>query len=80
MAEGTQSGKLLRVRGKGVTPVRTTMKGDLICRIMVETPVNLTREQKDLLRQFQDTLDGDSKHHQSPKKKSFFEKLGDLFD
>ena len=80
VAEGTQSGKLLRVRGKGVTPVRTTMKGDLICRIMVETPVNLTREQKDLLRQFQDTLDGDSKHHQSPKKKSFFEKLGDLFD
>ncbi|MCC3309013.1 molecular chaperone DnaJ [Psychrobacter sanguinis] len=80
VAEGTQSGKFLRVRGKGVTPVRTTMKGDLICRIMVETPVNLTREQKDLLRQFQDTLDGDSKHHQSPKKKSFFEKLGDLFD
>ncbi|MDY3305562.1 molecular chaperone DnaJ [Psychrobacter sanguinis] len=80
VAEGTQSGKLLRVRGKGVTPVRTTMKGDLICRIMVETPVNLTREQKDLLRQFQDTLDGDRKHHQSPKKKSFFEKLGDLFD
>lgn len=80
VAEGTQSGKLLRVRGKGVTPVRTTMKGDLICRIMAETPVNLTREQKDLLRQFQDTLDGDSKHHQSPKKKSFFEKLGDLFD
>lgn len=80
VAEGTQSGKLLRVRGKGVTPVRTTMKGDLICRIMVETPVNLNREQKELLRQFQDTLDGDSKHDQSPKKKSFFDKLGDLFD
>lgn len=80
VAEGTQSGKLLRVRGKGVTPVRTSMKGDLICRIMVETPVNLNREQKELLRQFQDTLDGDHKHAQSPKKKSFFEKLGDLFD
>lgn len=80
VAEGTQSGKLLRVRGKGVTPVRTSMRGDLICRIMVETPVNLTREQKELLRQFQDTLDGDHKHDQSPKKKSFFEKLGDLFD
>ncbi len=80
VAEGTQSGKLLRVRGKGVIPVRTTMRGDLICRIMVETPVNLNREQKELLRQFQDTLDGDSKHAQSPKKKSFFEKLGDLFD
>ena len=84
VAEGTQSGKLLRVRGKGVTPVRTSMKGDLICRIMVETPVNLNREQKELLRQFQETLDhldGDSNQgHQSPKKKSFFEKLGDLFD
>lgn len=80
VSEGTQSGKLLRVRGKGVTPVRTSMKGDLICRVLVETPVNLTREQKDLLKQFQDTLDGDGKHDQSPKKKSFFEKLGDLFD
>ncbi|MFZ3075374.1 MAG: DnaJ C-terminal domain-containing protein, partial [Psychrobacter glacincola] len=80
VAEGTQSGKLLRVRGRGVTPVRTTMKGDLICRVVIETPVNLTREQKDLLRQFQDTLDGDSKHQQSPHKKSFFKKIGDLFD
>ena len=80
VAEGTQSGKLLRVRGKGVTPVRTTMKGDLICRVVIETPVNLTREQKDLLRQFQDTLDGDSKHQQSPHKKSFFKKIGDLVD
>ena len=80
VAEGTQSGKLLRVRGKGVTPVRTTMKGDLICRVVIETPVNLTREQKDLLRQFQDTLDGDSKHQQSPHKKSFFKKIGELFD
>ncbi|GAF55742.1 LOW QUALITY PROTEIN: chaperone protein DnaJ [Psychrobacter sp. JCM 18901] len=80
VAEGTQSGKLLRVRGKGVTPVRTTMKGDLICRVVIETPVNLTREQKDLLRQFQDTLDDDSKHQQSPHKKSFFKKIGDLFD
>lgn len=80
IAEGTQSGKQLRVRGKGVTPVRTTMRGDLICRIVVETPVNLNREQKDLLRQLQDTLDGDEKHHQSPRKKSFFEKLGDLFE
>lgn len=84
VSEGTQSGKLLRVRGKGVTPVRTSMKGDLICRIMVETPVNLTYEQKELLKQFQETLDkhdsDNPPHQQSPKKKSFFEKLGDLFD
>ncbi len=80
ISEGTQSGKLLRVRGKGVTPVRTSMRGDLICRVVIETPVNLTREQKDLLRQFQDTLDGDSNHKQSPHKKSFFKKLGEFFD
>ncbi len=80
IAEGTQSGKLLRVRGKGVSPVRTTMKGDLICRVIVETPINLNKEQKELLRQFQNTLDGDNKHSQSPQKKSFFDKLADLFD
>ena len=56
------------------------MRGDLICRVVIETPVNLTREQKDLLRQFQDTLDGDSNHKQSPHKKSFFKKLGEFFD
>ncbi|PIE47766.1 MAG: molecular chaperone DnaJ [Gammaproteobacteria bacterium] len=80
VAAGTQSGKLLRVRGKGVTPVRTSMKGDLICRVIVETPINLNKEQKELLKQFQDSLDGDNSHHQSPQKKSFFDKLGDLFD
>ncbi|MBS9779961.1 MAG: molecular chaperone DnaJ [Moraxellaceae bacterium] len=80
VAEGTQSGKLLRVRGKGVSPVRTSMKGDLICRILVETPVNLDKEQKELLRKFQSTLDGDNKHSQSPQKKSFFDKLADWFD
>lgn len=80
VAEGTQSGKMLRVRGKGGTPVKTTMKGDLICRIIVETPVNLNQEQIELLRKFQDTLDGDGHHQQSPHKKSFFKKIGELFD
>lgn len=60
VAEGTQSGKLLRVRGKGVTTVRTGMQGDLICRIIVETPTNLSHEQKELLRQFQASLNKDN--------------------
>ena len=38
VAEGTQSGKLLRIRGKGVTTVQGRMQGDLICRILVQTP------------------------------------------
>ncbi len=80
IAEGTQSGKLLRVRGKGVPTVHNSLKGDLICRVIVETPINLSHEQKELLRQFAATLDGDKNSGHSPKKKSFFDKLGDLFD
>ena len=75
IAEGTQSGKLLRVRGKGVTTVRGGMQGDLICRVIVKTPTNLTGEQKALLEQFAKTL-GDDNHADS-KKKGFFDKLKD---
>jgi molecular chaperone DnaJ len=75
--EGTQTGKLFRLRGKGVKPVRTSMVGDLLCRVVVETPVNLTGRQKELLRELQATLDGD--HKQSPNKKSFFDRLGEMF-
>lgn len=82
VAEGTQSGKLLRVRGKGVTTVQGRMQGDLICRILVQTPVNLTSEQKDLLRQLQGTLS--TENSSEPKKKGFFDKIKDdvkdLFD
>ncbi|MFB6348515.1 molecular chaperone DnaJ [Moraxella sp. ZJ142] len=82
IAEGTQSGKLLRVRGKGVTTVQGRMLGDLICRIIVQTPVNLTSEQRDLLRQLQGTLSSDNQGE--AKKKGFFDKIKDdvkdLFD
>ncbi len=52
--EGTQTGKMFRLRGKGVKPVRTSMQGDLLCRIVVETPVNLTARQRELLKELQD--------------------------
>lgn len=86
IAEGTQNGKLLRVRGKGVPTVREpNYKGDLICRIIVETPVNLSPEQKELLRQFEATLDkeknlGGSSGSGEQKKKGFFDKLKDKFE
>jgi molecular chaperone DnaJ len=54
--EGTQSGKDFRLRGLGVKPVRGGPAGDLLCRIMVETPVHLTKKQKDLLREFGESL------------------------
>jgi molecular chaperone DnaJ len=79
---GTQTGKMFRVRGKGVKPVRGGVIGDLICRVTVETPVNLTERQKELLREFESSMqEGGSRH--SPQShswldsvKSFIDKIG----
>jgi len=76
----TQTGRLFRLRGKGVTPVRGGPAGDLLCRVVVETPVNLTRRQKELLQEFQKTLDGSSGTHHAPKKASWFERVKNFFD
>lgn len=79
---GTQAGKMFRMRGKGVKPVRGGPVGDLICRVSVETPVNLTDKQKELMRQLDETMQAGGKKH-SPKSttwmngvKSFFEGMG----
>ena len=71
---------MFRLRGKGVAPVRGGGPGDLMCRVTVETPVNLSKKQKDILREFQKTLekDGDKKH--APKKHSWFEGVKSFFD
>lgn len=74
--EGTQTGKLFRLRGKGVRPVRSSMVGDLLCRIVVETPVNLNSRQRELLKELQASFDGEDSAS-SPKKKSFFDRLFD---
>ncbi len=75
----TQTGKLFRLRGKGVTPVRGGPAGDLMCKVAVETPVNLTERQKTLLREFQTSVsDGGEKH--SPKGSSWFKGVKDFFD
>ncbi len=72
--EGTQSHKMFRIKGKGVIPgpVHTTMKGDLYCRVIAETPMNLNSHQKDLLRQLQESM---GEHQRPAEKKSFFDKL-----
>lgn len=75
----TQSGKVFRLRGKGVRSVRTSGKGDLLCRAMVETPVNLTRQQKDLLREFDRAMNEDGKQH-SPKAYSWLDGVKKFFD
>lgn len=71
----TQSGKVFRLRGKGVKSVRGGITGDLLCRVQVETPVNLNSSQKELLQEFQASMKGE-KH--SPKKKSWLDGVTDF--
>jgi molecular chaperone DnaJ len=78
----TQSGKVFRLRGKGVKPVRSREPGDLFCRVEVETPVNLTGEQKRLLEAFNEALLAGGDRHRPRSTswldgvKRFFEKMG----
>ena len=75
----TQTGKVFRLRGKGVTPVRGGGIGDLLCKINVETPVNLNDHQKRLLKDFKQSLgEGGAKH--SPRETSWFQGVKDFFD
>lgn len=74
----TQSGRLLRLRGKGVKPVRGGATGDLLCRIEVETPVNLDREQKELLRQLDTALRAGGTRH-VPRERSWFDGVKRFF-
>jgi molecular chaperone DnaJ len=75
----TQSGKLFRLRGKGVQSAHSGRQGDLFCRVVVETPINLSSEQKDLLRQFAASLtQGGNKHN--PKSKSWFDGVKRFFE
>ncbi len=75
----SQSGKMFRLRGKGVRSVRGSSKGDLLCRIVVETPVNLNKTQKELLRQFDQAMHNDSKKH-SPRASSWLDGVKSFFD
>ncbi len=76
--EGTQNGKRLRIKGKGMKSVRSSLVGDLYCHVVVETPVNLTERQKELLREFENIATPD--RSQTPKQKSFLDKLKNMFD
>jgi molecular chaperone DnaJ len=75
----TQTGKLFRLRGKGVKPVRGGTTGDLLCRVEVETPVHLTKRQKELLSELQETMEGSGKKN-SPRQNSWFEGVKSFFD
>ncbi len=75
----TQSGNLFRMRGKGVKPVRGGPVGDLLCRVSVETPVKLSSKQKDLLREFDESIKSDGKQH-SPQSDSWLDRVKRFID
>ena len=76
----TQTGKVFRLRDKGVKSVRSRRPGDLYCKAVVETPVNLTTEQRTLLEQFEATFVGDGARKHSPKSSTFLDGVKGFWD
>lgn len=76
----TQTGKIFRMKGKGVKSVRGGLQGDLMCHIVVETPVKLNEKQKELLKEFGESLGGKSGEKNSPRSKSFLDGVKKFFD
>ena len=75
----TQTGKSFRLRGKGVKSVRGYATGDLLCKVVVETPVNLSREQKEWLTLLQESLESGKSTH-SPRSSSWFDGVKKFFE
>ena len=75
----TQSAKTFRLRGKGIKGVRSHTAGDLFCHVVVETPVNLTARQKELLHEFEAISQKDVARH-NPRSKSWYDKVKEFFE
>ncbi len=75
----TQTGKIFRLRGKGIKGVRSREHGDLFCHVVVETPVKLTERQKELLREFESVTQKDAARH-NPRAKTWFDKVKEFFE
>ena len=74
----TQSGKIFRLRGKGIKGIRSVGRGDLMCHVVVETPVNLTATQKELLREFE-TISAQNAGLHNPRANGWMDKVKDFF-
>jgi len=77
--EGTQGGNQFRLRSKGMSVMRSDARGDMFVEVAVETPVKLTSEQKDILRQFEAAGGGNAETH-NPESQGFFSKVKDFFE
>ncbi|OUW02087.1 MAG: molecular chaperone DnaJ [Betaproteobacteria bacterium TMED156] len=76
--EGTQTGKTFRLRGKGIKNVRSGVLGDLFCHVILETPVKLSDSQKNLLRDFDESININKDKH-NPHSKNWMDKVKEFF-
>ena len=77
----TQTGRMFRLRGKGVKSVRSGAIGDLLCKVVVETPVNLSSKQKELLKELDESMGkGTDAAKHRPKEQGFFDGVKKFFD
>lgn len=76
----TQTGRMFRMRGKGVKGVRSAALGDSIVKLVVETPVNLSARQKELLKEFEESCGGEAATKHKPKAEGFFNGVKKFFD
>ncbi len=76
----TQTGKVFRLRDKGVQSVRSRRPGDLYCRVVMETPVNLTSEQRDLLQKLEASFSGADASRHSPRSSTFMDGVKGFWD
>jgi molecular chaperone DnaJ len=74
----TQSGKVFRLRGKGIKGVRSIAHGDLLCHVVLETPVSLTDRQKELLHEFETISQTNAGRH-NPRAKSWMDRVKEFF-
>ncbi len=75
---GTQTGQQFRLKGKGMSVLRSPARGDMFVHAMVETPVNLSKKQQELLREFDKA--GGGGHETSPESHGFFAKVKELWE
>jgi molecular chaperone DnaJ len=77
VAAGTQSGHQFRLRGKGMSVLRSASRGDMYVEVVVETPVHLTKRQQELLREFDKAGDSQRTH---PESEGFFARVKEFFE
>jgi molecular chaperone DnaJ len=79
VAEGTQTGRTYRLRGKGIKGIRSTAPGDLYVHVQIETPVKLNEEQRKLIQNLEKSLQADSRKH-NPQERGWIDKVKGFFN